>query len=264
MALFKYASNSNQELSKNRAHQFAQNHALMVYGANAVYSFIPKNACSTLRYSLAIHNGCIDAGDDVNWIHSNNTTFQATLREAVQANYRFVVLRCPFKRVASVFLDKFVSKDRPSWAYHTLMGRDVSLDELTFQDFISTLHNPKILSGDVHWTPQVNFLLYCEYSDVFSVERFPEAESVLSEKLNFSLYDARSLTKHGLDQVSVVDEGMWHGVPVKELYAMKQSGMLPSYRALYSNQLFREVKAIYSRDVDLYASWCNSKDLLTL
>ena len=36
------------------------NHSMMLYRKNALYSFIPKNACSTLRLSTAIENGCID------------------------------------------------------------------------------------------------------------------------------------------------------------------------------------------------------------
>ncbi|TAL45777.1 MAG: hypothetical protein EPN89_11775, partial [Methylovulum sp.] len=79
---FKYSSASYVNLSKNQQHQFAQGHALRIYNSNSIYSFIPKNACSTMRVSLAIANGCIADTDkldelDFNWIHNNNDTFRA-------------------------------------------------------------------------------------------------------------------------------------------------------------------------------------------
>jgi hypothetical protein len=95
-------------LAKNAAHQFAARHALSIYGARAIYSFIPKNGCSTLRFSVACANGCIDGPSDIDWIHSNNLTFSATLHELVTAQYTFTVLRCPYSRLASVYLDKIV------------------------------------------------------------------------------------------------------------------------------------------------------------
>jgi hypothetical protein len=104
----RYPKSSNVALARNAAHQFASRHALSIYGARAIYSFIPKNGCSTLRYTVARANGCIDGPSDINWIHSNNLSFSATLRELLTAQYTFVVLRCPYSRLASVFLDKIV------------------------------------------------------------------------------------------------------------------------------------------------------------
>ena len=55
--LFRYTRGNLQALVQNAAHQFAAQHALSIYAADAIYSFIPKNACSTMRYTLAIANG---------------------------------------------------------------------------------------------------------------------------------------------------------------------------------------------------------------
>jgi hypothetical protein len=108
--LLRFARRNTAALSGNGAHQFALSHAMCIYQPAAIYSFIPKNACSTLRFSVALANGCVSGESDVNWIHENNETFKPTLAELVRANYSFVVLRDPFRRVASCFLDKFVDK----------------------------------------------------------------------------------------------------------------------------------------------------------
>ncbi len=82
------SANSNANLSRaNTRHVFAARHALSLFGAKAVYSYIPKNACTTLRYSLAIANGCLRPDDDPAWVDQNNATFVATLPDLLTADY---------------------------------------------------------------------------------------------------------------------------------------------------------------------------------
>ena len=84
--VLKYASSNYEPLGKNKKHQFAAAHALNIYSSNTIYSFIPKNACTTMRLSLALENGCIQSIKDFNWIHRNNATFSASLRNFKQLN----------------------------------------------------------------------------------------------------------------------------------------------------------------------------------
>lgn len=55
--LLRWASETNASLSTNFQHTFAARHALLHWPSGAVATFIPKNACSTLRLSLAVANG---------------------------------------------------------------------------------------------------------------------------------------------------------------------------------------------------------------
>jgi hypothetical protein len=71
------------KLQKNGKHCFAMNFSMILHQKNMLYSFIPKNACSTLRLSTAIESGCIDGIEQGHWIHANNQTFNATLAEAI-------------------------------------------------------------------------------------------------------------------------------------------------------------------------------------
>ena len=56
--LLKYVQSDTGNLRLNPKHQVAASHALNIYSSGAIYTFIPKNACSTMRLSLAIANGC--------------------------------------------------------------------------------------------------------------------------------------------------------------------------------------------------------------
>ena len=108
MHYMKYATASLKSIHVNTKHRFAQQHALNLYRKDALYSFIPKNACSTMRLSVAMANGFIKHKRDYNWIHQNNGTFSAELRDLVRCQYAFVILRDPFSRLVSAYLDKIV------------------------------------------------------------------------------------------------------------------------------------------------------------
>ena len=103
LRLLKNARLENVPISQNESYNFSSRYALSIYPIDAICTFIPKNACSSLRYSIAIANGFIKDLNDIKWIHSNNQTFIATQRELALSNYTFVVLRCPFTRIASCF-----------------------------------------------------------------------------------------------------------------------------------------------------------------
>lgn len=236
----------------------------MLYRKNALYSFIPKNACSTLRLSTAIENGCIDGVEQGHWIHANNQTFNATLAEAIKVDYSFVVLRCPFRRLASVFLDKFVAKEPDAWQYRDALSRQVDLDNLTFRNFVLSLKKPFIFSSNIHWRPQCDFLVYENYSDYFSLEEFPQAISMLKDKINFDVVDARELTGHGTHKYQAVAEQCYADIAAFDIAIMKRKGLCPSHASLYDKELFALVSNLYRDDIDLYQQKCNEDHLLNI
>ena len=262
MTKFKYASLVQSPLQKNKQHQFAMSHALQLFKANAVYSFIPKNGCSTLRLSVAVANGCIEGIEQGHWIHQNNHTFNPTLAEAAKSTYQFVILRCPFRRLASVFLDKFVAKEPPAWAYRDLLERRIELDDLTFTDFVLSLRQSQVFKSDIHWRPQVDFLLYENYSDYFALENFPKVKKTLKEKINLDIVDARSLTEHGITGLTLLEEQDYSHMSAFDIAVLKRKGLCPHPGKLYTPELIDIVKSLYADDFSLYTAKCNSNDLL--
>lgn len=262
MNKFKHSSFTPAPLNQNAQHKLAMQQSMMIYPANALYTFIPKNACSTMRLSVAYANGCIDSENDINWIHGNNQTFRPTLGEAVKADYTFTFLRCPYKRIASVFLDKFVRKEPESWLYRDRLARNVELDDLTFSDFVHSLKKPGILRHNIHWRPQIDFLLYENYSRYFCLEKFSEAQDTLNSEIGFTMLDARSLTKHGLDQYEALDTGYFGDVCSFELSIMKRNGKCPTYASMYNENLFQTVTNLYKDDIEFYRAKFGNSGIL--
>lgn len=258
----RYANASNAPLARNGAHGFAAEHALVFYRRNAVYSFIPKNACSTLRLTLAHDNGCIAGPEDHDWIHANNATFRAGLRELVTADYAFVVLRCPFRRLASLYLDKVVRREPPYWDIVRHESFREAWAPLSFRHFVRFVAaNPKL---DQHWRPQVDFLVYDDagYDDVFAFEDFPACEARLAERLGVRVLDARPLTRHGQDRFRTLTDAAFADVPAEDIAALNREGESPDKAALYDERLAGQVARLFRADLALYAGRFGASGLL--
>jgi len=72
--LFRHPRGNIQPQGQNAPHQFASKHALAIYAADANYSFIPKNACSSTRYTLVLANGAVAVPQKCNLIHDKELT----------------------------------------------------------------------------------------------------------------------------------------------------------------------------------------------
>jgi hypothetical protein len=251
--LLRHARAMPNNLRKNSRHQFAAAHALRVFRSNAIYTYIPKNACSTMRLSLAIANGCLRDQSDIEWIHENNDTFRADLEALIRADYTFVILRDPYVRLASCFLDKFVSKLTPARRLIEIIDRKISLDDITFVDFVEMLGVRESLLADDHWRPQAHFQVYENYDDYFAVENFADAIPVIQERAGIEIVDARSLTGHGLDRYRLLAPDSDHSrTPVAEIAEMQSGGECPHPRSLYTKDLATAATGLYEADLRLY------------
>ena len=260
--LLRHVRKQIDPLPQNGPHQFAARHALVHYASGAVYSFIPKNACTALRYSLAIANGLIEGEEDFAWIHANNGVCLAQVRDLAVAPYSFVVLRCPYSRLASVFLDKFVALEPPSWAMRRALNDTYEPTELTFRDFVGHLRATSVRNADIHWRPQVEFLVYEDYSDWFAMEDFAAATARIEERTGMHVHDTRALARHGTDRFTLTGEIEFADTPVREIARMQRNGRSPTHAALYDADLVKAVSRIYASDIELYVSHFGRDGLL--
>lgn len=259
----RFASESHAPLLQaNHRHLFAQQHALRLYRQRAVYSFIPKNACSTMRYTLAVENGCITDEKDFNWIHANNGTFTADLDALLTAEFTFVFLRCPFARIASAYLDKLVNRDRQLWDLQAHMQYSFKPEDLTFSQFVRMLRSLPALKLDIHWRPQIDFLVYQEYDAYYRLEEFAVAQTDLKKRLDIDVLDARHLTRHGTDQYELLDDQCHANTGPFRILGMKRNGQCPSPKSLFDEQCVDIVRTAYAEDIALYRSFFGDDGLM--
>lgn len=263
--ILRHARKDHAGLDDNPRHNFAMNRALLVYPSGAVFTFIPKNGCTTLRVSLAMANGVLPDLEDWEWVHRNNRTFCASLREVVTAPFTFVVLRCPHARLASVFLDKMVEGGPLGRRFLAREGKERDLASVTFRDFVTMLDTPALLNFDPHWRPQVDFLVYEDYDLWVPLERFAQHIPQIEAGAGMKIQDARQLSGHGTDRLEAVGKGrpgLHADTPRSKLAALRKQGKAPDYAALYDDDLVARVARLYSQDGALYAERFDSDTML--
>lgn len=253
---FNFMEGNTAPLQNNGQFQFARQHSLNIYKKNAIYTFIPKNGCTSLRASLAVDNGFLtepQIQNQINWVHNNSYTYSANIRELINAEYTFTILRCPYERLASLFLDKFVDKSPIAWTFYRLSNNKFDPDDLTFELFINYLiDNPSSLNGEIHWRKQTDFLVYKRYDDYFNFSNFTDITQTLSKKLNLKIIDTRNITNHGREKYEKINDQCFSQTPVKELHDMKFLNKLPTSESLFNDNLKEKVKRIYHKDFELF------------
>lgn len=211
-------------------------------GNGIVYSMIPKNACSTLRLSIAITRGFINDVSEYKWIHFTWSKLRA---ERIRGLKSFVVLRNPFDRVASVFLNKlaYLRDETVENLPNSLGGDDIS-----FSQFVRALQDPKTLQANVHWAPQYEFLFQPlhRYDLVTTIHDIDH----VFEWAGLQKVDARPYTQHGTDQFDTVS-GDFFNVSAKELKTMMSRGQCPTYKGMYNCELRHIIGLTYKHDFNL-------------
>jgi hypothetical protein len=230
----------------------AAHHALRVYHSRSIYSFIPKNACSTMRATLAIENGCIPDVDHIGWIHDNNGTFSADLESLLSAEYTFVILRSPFTRLASTYLDKIAGRWPDMWGLLAIDGYAADPESLTFRKFVETICQPGVFRSNIHWRPQVDFLVYDEYDDYIKYEDFASSKERIERKAGIRIVDARDKTRHGNDRYELVCDRAFCDATPHEIRTMRHQGRSPSHESLYDDAIRAIVSKYYAEDLKLY------------
>ena len=275
--LLRHTASFNGPLKQNVKHQFAVSYAMAIHTRNTVFTFIPKNACTLMRYNVALENHVISGPEDLNWIHRNNSTFTPSHNELVTAAYTFVILRCPFRRLVSHFLHRIIEEPHlmlgipernpaptqylAQWFRRAMTGRrDVETpgnqpetDSLTFSDFVAFLEAPGVLGSDIHWRPQADFLVYREYDDFFRLEDMPGVMTTVQEKAGFAIRGSELLMGHGNRNRDRIQDGFFGRTDVSSLWRLKQDMKVPDYERFYDSDLYARVGRLYAEDIALYA-----------
>lgn len=260
--ILNYSGNQSCRLSENVKHQFANQFALKLYRSGSVYSFIPRNASSTMRFSVAMDNGVVNNIGQINWIYENNETFATNLESLITANYTFTILRCPYERLLSCYLDKIVGLKSEAWNLHKISGRNIPANRVTFYDFVLMLEGKSLVQLDMHWRPQVDFLVYKEYDDYFAFEDFAHLTKTLKEKIDLDVFDTRDYLGQSTSQHEKHDIDSGFFLTPLDLQPMLENELIPTSECMYNDELIDLVYKLYGNDIDFYKYKFGSENLL--
>ena len=244
-----------EKIERNEEHEFARRHTLVHLKTNAICTWIPKNSCSSLRYSIAVSNGAISGLGDIDWIHKNNSSFTATNKELLTANYSFVILRNPFKRLLSFYCDKLCNignntNDKSYEVTQSLMGTDA---KTTFAEFVEILwRNSSLKDANEHVRDQCDFLIYKKYDDYYALEQYERAAAGIKKKAGLTLEDVRPHnTIHTSYGCSESDE-LTYETPAEFIGMALAESRKARAEHMYSSEMIKKVGSLYLNDILMY------------
>ena len=198
---------------KYRSQRDFQNHTHISFKNRYVYFGVAKAANSTIKYYLQSLE-YINSPHQVKNVHHKGfspllSPFQLDKQELSLALFsdkykRFTLVRNPFERLLSCFLDRV--QDTKSASYKLLQNQ-MAVDplDISFNEFVEFVGSQEIKKMDCHWRPQ-SYEIYNDiitYDDILRFEDLPEnirflqgltnqglsnsiAEKILSENINMS------------------------------------------------------------------------------
>ncbi|MDA7436872.1 sulfotransferase family protein [Synechococcus sp. AH-601-B19] len=261
--IFSKTTGSCVSLNNNTDHNFAKDHTIIDLKSNSICSWIPKNACSSIRYSFALKNGAISDEKDINWIHRNNTSFTASDKELLKADYTFIILRNPFKRILSFFLDKLCAQDldpkNPDLSSVRAKDTFRISKESNFESFVNTLwRNPQLIAKDHHTRHQCDFLIYKNYDKYFSLECMQQAQASLLVDIRLDLIDTRDFNSIHTSKHLKYCNQFTYSTTVIDAYGKLSDGKKPRAENMYTDEMVKKVSLLYLEDIMLYASKINN------
>ena len=259
---------TTKNLAQNQEHNFAKRFTLYNFSSSAMCTFIPKNACTSLRYSFALANGFVRDLDDIDWIHGNNNSQQADENELRNCCYSFIILRSPFTRLSSYFLDKIVgnfgeiSANDKSYE-NSFLNKFCKLENLTFEKYINIIwENPKIIYKDLHTIPQIDFLLFDEYDNWIALEKLSKEINNIELKSEVKFIDTRNHVSNTTKGYKLNSKEYHGDITVKKLRDLKRKNFLPAHANLFNEETSYKLLMTYLSDVFLYIEKTNSYDEL--
>ena len=141
--------------------QFILNHHLRNPITNEVYCYTAKVGCSYFKTGFIVtyfsQLGEVVKPEEIRRkVHETARDFRVKeLDEIYSATVRVQIVRDPWSRLVSAFLDKFINASPTSFSREVLSSLKIERKDLRMHDFVHYLAQSQGLVINEHWMPQV-------------------------------------------------------------------------------------------------------------
>ena len=248
-----------------RPNQFLSNplvHHLKADKLNVIYCYIPKNACTLFKYFIlqnSSHSSICSQILDGGKVHQYSNLLEISDLSELEGNknFKFVVLRNPFKRILSAYLDKFAKWKNPEYfakqviqKVQNKLGFQENIEKsITFSQFVDYLLEEDNSRLDPHWRPQVTFLGNLNYDYYIQFEDLNSSISYLEAR--FKLQINKKISPHRTKYLVKASDGNFSDSYPEFLRSLDY---LPSPQNMYNPELENKIKHRYSDDIKIYES----------
>jgi hypothetical protein len=255
-----------KDITKNNVFEKIQNFKNKRYLYNHIltpnpktcYCRIPKNACTLIRYGIAAKFKLIDTDkplEAITWVNKNTEYLVKKFKdsEKIKAPNQFVILRNPFERILSSFLDRVVNrKDKID---HLLKKKNIVLNGMVnFEKFVEDIL-PHIYTENPHFVPQYLFMRKkIRYNYIIDIKNLNKMikSGQFYDLLNIDEYQTDILSKHTNSIKLNMNFKNAYKMPLKEIKYLNKH-YISIYEKCFSNDKINKIiQNLYKKDYQIY------------
>lgn len=238
---------------------FALRHLYVYPRLRLAYTYIPKNACTSFKRTLGQGQGWL-APDAPSAHEMDPRRWLSGLVRYPRAEEKIVVLRDPFDRLLSGYLNRFLMRGDPavdhamSTGLADVTGPGSTADDVTFSHFVEYLARTPGRRLNEHWRPQSDFLTG-SYTRYIRFDHLTEDTGFLTER-GLPLQARRG---HGTSADRRDLGPGWADRKARRLRRVrKEKGALPERENMFDERLYSLVADRYAQDVELFETACGA------
>ena len=232
---------------------FALRHLYVYPKLRIAYTYIPKNACTSFKRTFGRAQGWLP--DDAPHAHGMTMAWWLSgLGSYPRSDERIVVVRDPFDRILSGYLNRFLMRS-DAVAQHAMrtgladrLGPDSTPPDVRFADFVEYLARTPNRRLNEHWRPQSDFLIG-SYTRYLRFEHLAEDTAFLAARgltLEAARGHATSTNRRDLGPG-------WGDRRARRLRRVRRRrGALPTRENMYDERLHALVAERYAEDIELH------------
>ena len=238
---------------------FAMRHLYVYPQLRLAYTYIPKNACTSFKRTFGCAQGWLST--DASSAHDMTRThwMQGLFRYGA-TDERILVIRDPFDRILSGYLNRFLMRE-DAVADHAmgtglaeLLGQDATRHDTTFTSFVEYLSRTPSRTLNEHWRPQSDFIIG-SYTRHIRFEHLAEDTEFLATR-GLTLDHARG---HSTSTIQRDLAPGWGDRKARALRRLrKRRGILPTRDNMYDARLYARIAERYAEDIETLSCWSES------
>ena len=215
---------------------------------------IPKVGSTRIRIGIAIANGAL-VDREQHQLVSNTPSWKyakAELRDIAAAEYKFAIVRNPLERLSSAFLDKALGRgsDVPKFLDSVEFKGEVR--NLSFRKFVELVSENNHSKSNIHWLPQVRFLVYSNYDDLVPLEHLNDYVDRISARSGIPIPDQLLVGRHENARYERISDDIFADRTVSELQTLRGEGKTPAHQSMYDSSMEDAVRHAYKSDFAIY------------
>ena len=233
--------------------------------SDLLYCRIPKNACTTMRYTF-IKNldyfyrfpGTTDI-EKLSNIEKNPQLLSAIGQvNKKKAKLKLLILRNPYYRIISAFLDRCCkNKDKLSEIINFELNLNKKLLDFNFNYFLENLTKTNFYRQNPHFIPQKTFMMNVKYNFVFNLDKFKEKNfiNLFENKTKLKYYDARKIKDHSTQSFNHVNLPNANELTIRDLKKLINVKKIPKYDEFLNEKNKSIIQNVYHKDFNLFKEY---------